>query len=453
MKKFLSILFLITICSGYSQNPIVPPGVFIADPAAHVWKDGKMYVYGSKDESPEYYCSLNYRVLSSTDLKKWDVSGVSFSNKAKETKVTFMDSLLLAPDVQYHKEKYYLYYCLFDFVNAEWVAESNSPTGPFTNKRPIYTKKINQIDPCVFIDDDGQGYYIWGQFNAKIAKLKPNMTEIDTTSIKENIVTQKEHYFHEGAYMIKRKELYYLIYSDVSRAGRPTCLGYATSRSPMGPFTYRGVIIDNNNSDPAVWNNHGSLVEFKNQWYVFYHRSTNGSIAMRKACLEPITFRADGTIPEVEMTSQGAAAPLNAFDEIDAARACLVIGNVRIKTFSADNEGLANIQSGDKVAFKYLDFKEGANSITIKVAPTNKACVINLTIDDSWGTNVGKIEVPAKQNEEWITLKVPIKVPEGIHALWLQIIDPETTNFLGFPTSDKEPVKELVKIDHFQFLK
>lgn len=453
MKKYLFLLFLITILNGYSQNPIVPPGTFIADPSAHVWKDGKMYVYGSRDESPKYYCSLSYRVLSSSDLNKWDLSDVSFSNKARGSEVSFMDDLLLAPDVQYHNGKYYLYYCMFNFVNAEWVAESNSPTGPFTNNRPIYTKKINQIDPCVFIDDDGQGYYIWGQFNAKIAKLKPNMTEIDTTSIKENIVTQKEHYFHEGAYMIKRKELYYLIYSDMSRAGRPTCLGYATSRSPMGPFKYQGVIIDNNNSDPVVWNNHGSLVAFKDKWYVFYHRATNGSISMRKACLEPITFRADGTIPEVEMTSQGAAPSLNAFEEIDAARACLVIGNIRIKTFSNNNEGLANILSNDKAAFKYLDFKEGASSISIKVAPSDTPCVINLNIDDSWGTNVGKIEVPAKQNEEWISLKVPVKIPKGVHSLWLQIIDPKTTNFLGFPTSNKEYQKELVKIDSFQFEK
>ena len=68
---------------------------------------------------------------------------------------------------------------------------------------------MNEIDPCVFIDDDGQGYYIWGQFSAKIAKLKPNMMEIDSTTIKDNIVTEKEHYFHEGGYMVKRNGIYY----------------------------------------------------------------------------------------------------------------------------------------------------------------------------------------------------------------------------------------------------
>ena len=84
--------------------------------------------------------------------------------------------------------------------------------------------------------------------------------------------------------MTKRNGIYYLVFADISRAGMPTCLGYATSKSPFGPYQYRGVIIDNDHCNPGNWNNHGSIVEFGGKWYVFYHRSTQGSVMMRKAC-------------------------------------------------------------------------------------------------------------------------------------------------------------------------
>jgi hypothetical protein len=76
--------------------------------------------------------------------------------------------------------------------------------------------------------------------------------------------------------MVKRNQLHCFVYAHIGRGGRPTCIGYSTGASPMVPFTYRGVIIDNNYCDPGNWNNHGSLVEFKGRWYVFYHPSTHG---------------------------------------------------------------------------------------------------------------------------------------------------------------------------------
>jgi arabinoxylan arabinofuranohydrolase len=450
MKKIYILLFLAFITvKGNAQNPIVPPGVYIADPSAHVWNGGKLYVYGSRDESPEYYCSWSYRVLSTNDLKKWELSGESFSSKGQNDQVPENDALLFAPDVQYKNGRYYLYYCMF---GAEGVAVSDSPLGPFKNGTPIDLKGINQIDPCVFIDSDGQGYFIWGQFNAKMARMNPDMKSIDISSIKENVVTQQEHFFHEGSYMIKHDSLYYLLYADLSRAGKPTCLGYSTSKSPMGPYTYRGVIIDNDNCDPAVWNNHGSLVEYKGQWYVFYHRSTNGSVTMRKACLEPITFRADGSIPEVEMTSQGAGGPLDAFQETDAARACLFLGNIRIRTIAKDNEVLGEIRNGDKVAFKYFNFRNGADSISMRISPGFRPCKIELCLDDLWSNSLGSVTVPAKQGDEWITIKAHVKSIQGVHALWLRFSDPAVTNMYGFPIGINKGIEnELCRVDAFQF--
>jgi arabinoxylan arabinofuranohydrolase len=420
MKLTCSIVLIFLLVGvSYSQNPIVPPGIYLADPSAHVWKDGKLYVYGSRDENPDYFCSWNYHVLSSWDLKSWTIDENSFASRGVNDQVPYSDNKLFAPDAQYKNGTYYLYYCLPGKL-AEGVATSPSPIGPFTNGRIIDTKGINEIDPAVFVDDDGQAYYIWGQFTAKMAKLKPNMVEIDPATIKDNVVTEKEHYFHEGGYMVKRKGIYYFIYAHMGRAGMPTAIGYATSKSPMGPFKYGGVIIDNDHCDPGNWNNHGSIVEFKGQWYVFYHRSTHGSRSMRKVCIEPITFNKDGSINEAEMTSQGAGGPLNAFSQIDAERACLLYGNVRIQAFTSDNEELAGIRNRDKAAYKYIDFKEEVDTLTVRIAPGTKPGKIDIVLDDSWGPSIGHIDVPGNgDGKTWTTFSVKVKNTKGVHALWL----------------------------------
>ena len=422
MKNF-SILFFFSLLtfSLQAQNPIVPPGIYIADPSAHVWKDGKLYVYGSTDESTDYYCSYHHDVVYTTDMIHWKFVNNSFASKGSNDQVSYSDALLYAPDVQYKDGKYYLYYCLASNTNTEGVAVSDSPTGPFLNGKPINTYGYNQIDPCVFMDDDGQAYYIWGQFTAKMAKLKPNMLEIDPTTIKDSVVTEKEHFFHEGGYMVKRNGIYYFIYADMERAGRPTSIGYAMSRHPMGPFTYGGVIVDNDHCDPSVWNNHGSIVEFKGRWYVFYHRSTHNSVMMRKACVEPITFNDDGTINEVEMTTQGAGPALDATQTIDAERACLLYGNVRIQQNAPENEELAGIINDDKAAYKYINFGIGVNNITVRVAPGANAGKIDVVLGDSWSPAIGSVEVPGGGNHKvWKVFTVPVKETAGIHALWLR---------------------------------
>jgi arabinoxylan arabinofuranohydrolase len=433
------------------QNPIVPSGIYIADPSAHQWKNGKMYVYGSRDESPDYYCSSSYVVLSSVDLHAWTISGPSFVSQGPGDQVPYAEGPLYAPDVQFLNGKYYLYYCM-PARFTEGVAVSEKPEGPFLSGKPIHLKNLEGIDPCVFIDDDGQGYYVWGQFHARMAKLKPNMTEIDTLTIVDNVVGQEKHFFHEGSYMIKHNGLYYLIYADISRKGRPTCLGYSTSTAPMGPYTYRGVIIDNDGCDPEVWNNHGSLASFNGKWYVFYHRATNGSVTMRKACVEPITFTEDGSIPEVEMTTQGAGGPLDPFVEIDAARACLLSGHVRIKTMEGGNEMLGEIHSGDKAVYKYLDFKAGADTLVMRLSQGSYPCRISLSLDYAWGSTVAEVNVPPSDNRDTRIVKVPVKEISGVHALIMNFTIPALTNASGFSISgNKETASTFCTVDAFWF--
>lgn len=221
--------------------------------------------------------------------------------------------------------------------------------------------------------------------------------------------------------MVKRNGIYYFIYAHMGRAGRPTCIGYATSTKPMGPFRYGGVIIDNDHCDPGCWNNHGSIAPFNGNWYVFYHRSTHGCNTMRKTCIEPIFFNDDGSINEVEMTSQGAGPSLRADNEIDAARACLLYGNVRIISNTSDNEVLAGIKNGDVAAFKYLDFSSEPGTLKVNAISGKKEVIIDLAVDNSWSPSIGSLVIPGGGDGKTIrSYSCLIKNVKGIHSLWFR---------------------------------
>lgn len=418
-KFIITLLFIAASQLVIAQNPICPPGTYIADPSAKVF-NGKLYLYGSTDVSCDHWCSWHHDVISTNDMASWNFTNKVFHSKGPADQVPYNDNLLFAPDCELVNDTFYLFYCQPENIHAEGVATSTSPTGPFEKGKAIELFGHHQFDPSCFIDDDGTAYYIWGQFSLKMAKLKPNMRELDESTLKVDVITEKEHFFHEGAFMTKRNGIYYLVYADISREDKPTCLGYATSTSPFGPYRYGGVIIDNDGSNPNNWNNHGSIAEFNNQWYVFYHRSTHGCSIMRKACVEKIEFNTDGSIPEVEMTSQGAGEPLDAEKEIDAARACLLQGDLYIASDSEQNEILTNISHNDKAIYKYIDFGEGVQTATIRLKAFREA-TIEISAGKPWHSKLGQITVqPETNNWQTITFEVNNSVV-GVHALWLQV--------------------------------
>jgi len=420
-KIALFVCNLISCCWLNAQNPISPEGIFLADPSAHVWQDGSVYLYGSVDKKPDDFCSEEYHVLSSENMLKWTLHRSTFAAAGKNDEVLYNNNnTLYAPDCYFKNGKYYLYYCQ-PGSDAEGVAVGNSPIGPFKGGEKMNTYRFNEIDPSVFVDDDGKAYYTWGQMNMKIARLKPSMKEIDSNTIVKDIITEKSHYFHEGSFMTKRNGIYYIVYAHMGRQDKPTCLGYATSKSPFGPYTYGGVIIDNAGCDPSNWNNHGSIAEVKGKWYVFYHRTTNGSISMRKACVEPISFNNDGSINEVEMTSQGAGKPLNAFDTIEGRTACLLNGKCIIKLNENKRENVANIYPNDYVVYKYIDFGTGADSIAIKVKLSANEGGFNIQIDKPWGNWMGYVHFPeSKSDNKWQIVKAKISPLKGVHALYFK---------------------------------
>ncbi len=395
------------------MNPMLPRQFFIPDGEAHAMPDGRLYLYGSQDiGGRQDYCSKSYRVFSTDNgaLTGWQDHGVSFDNGADslngcpwQRNVT-----LYAPDAICKDGKYYLFVC---GANAfEGVAQADQPAGPFRVATPIVGADGDGIDPAVFVDEDGQGYLLWGQFRLKGAKLTPDMKALVPGSTVTDILTEQQHGFHEGSSLRRRGDTYYLVYTDISR-GKATCLAYATAKSPLGPYTKRGVIIDNTGCDPQSWNNHGSIESFNGQWYVFYHRSSQNGIFSRRACAEPITFLPDGSIPEVEMTSQGAEGPLNAFERIEASVACRMKGAGYIApaqgTQVPSGEAVVGMGGGnwtqDWAEYKYLNFAGGAVSCTLRAKGKGSVsvCVADLahpatvTVTEDWAEYTVQLPVAA----------------------------------------------------------
>ncbi|MBO0452857.1 family 43 glycosylhydrolase [Candidatus Enterococcus murrayae] len=385
-----------------TRNPILPLSIHIPDGEAHVMPDGNLYIYGSYDDQNDVFCSDKYHIVSTENLHLWKVHDVALrgqdikwfnnpdfpkypgidwekptpfirkmlsnmDNVSEKEKFENKDGedlkpLLFAPDAIYKNGRYYLYFCMSD--DSEGVAVSDKPTGPFEN--PVQLP-CGGIDPAVFIDEDGTAYYYWGQLFSHGVKLNDDMISFDREKIVDDLVTEEEHFFHEGSSMRKIGDQYYLIYSNMQR-GKPTSLGYAVSKSPLGPFEYKGIIIDNANCDPSSWNNHGSIEKFNNQWYVFYHRCSRGVQQYRRLCIEPITINNDGTIDEVKMTSQGVGAPFKKGEPIMGYNACELHGASYIGTSHCNEEKITNISENDQLYFRYIESSDTFEKIEIEAS-------------------------------------------------------------------------------------
>ena len=395
-----------------APNPLAPHGVFIADPEAHQMPDGAWYVYGSLDVTRHQYCSRRYDMLWSADGLEWHHESSTFSTEGVAGAGAHR---LYAPDAVHHGGRYYLFYCLSD--SSEGVATADHPLGPFGEARPL--EGLTQIDPTVFIDDDGQGYLYWGQFSAKAARLSPDLRSVVPGSQVEGVITEAEHFFHEGCSIRKRQGIYYLSYAHIGRRNRPSCIGYATATSPLGPFTYRGVIVDNFGCDPESWNNHGCISEFQGEWYVFYHRSSQGCRSMRKTCAERITFDDQGLISEVPMTSSGIGGPLPVTARLDAGRACMLAGHVRSCDTPGGYSDLTEIQDGDAACYRWLDFADGADHITVCVAGGGFGGTVEVHLDAVDGPLIGIVDIAGRWPGDWATHSAEVNRTAGLHAVWL----------------------------------
>jgi len=299
-RLILTILLLILVTNIQAQNrrsnPIVSH-MFTADASAHVWEDGRLYVYPSTDQAPAkgYKTMDGYHVFSTDDMITWKDHGEILHSRDVSWG-TDKGGYMWAPDCAYKNGTYY-YYFPHKNKNNVWeigVATSKNPASGF--KVQGYIKGGNTFcDPCVFIDDDGQAY-LYAVVNAKCyaAKLKDNMMEIEGEMVHQKGVD--EH--REGPFIFKRKGNYYMLYPDHKRPFNE--MQYSMSNSPLGPWEPKGSILEHNN----IITMHGSMVEFKGEWYIFYHNGElSGGIAPnRSICFDLVYFNEDGTIQKVKKT-------------------------------------------------------------------------------------------------------------------------------------------------------
>ncbi|WP_343212927.1 glycoside hydrolase family 43 protein [Actomonas aquatica] len=288
-------------------KPIVTD-MFTADPAplAH---DGTLYIYTGHDiqnETERSFKMHDWYAFSTTDLGSFEKHGPLLS----ADDFAWASGDAFAAHVTERDGKFYWYVSLRhkDIRRREGfaigVAVADSPLGPFkdalghaliTDDTP--NSVVLNIDPAVFVDDDGQAYLYWGSWDeARMVLLKDNMVELAG-----EVQTVDAKNFFEAPFLHKRGDTYYLTYAG---SGYPSKTEYATSDSAAGPWTYGGVI---NGLMPKSETNHQGIVEFKGKWYFVYHNSQlpGGGVYRRSVCIDELHYGPNGEILPVQRTSNG----------------------------------------------------------------------------------------------------------------------------------------------------
>jgi len=278
------------------------------DPDAQVY-DGEVWVYCGQDRNMDstihngHYDAMDgYHVFSSKDMVNWTDHGEIFHSGDV---AWAYGGFLWAPGSAYKNGTYYLYYPIKD-KEKQWkigVATGNTPAGPFKDTgKPI--EGIGGIDPKIFIDDDGQSY-IYNNPGI-MAKLKPNMIELAEPTQKvmygtSEIMKADTSRFSEGSYMHKRNGVYYYSYTCLKNKKYHSM--YAMGNSPYGPWEWKGPLAPK----PQGAQDHHSIIEFKGQWYYFYHISLPDLPKYKESqgrivSFDKLYYNADGTIQLIKHT-------------------------------------------------------------------------------------------------------------------------------------------------------
>lgn len=422
--KMTSPLFLDFMSPMFESDSI--GYLYTADPSAHVWEDGRLYVYASHDMEPAQGCDRmdRYHVFSTDDMVNWTDHGEILNASQVEWGCP-QGGFMWAPDCAYRNGKYYFYFPHPD-DEAWWhtwqtgVAVSDYPDRDF--KVIGYIEGApREIDPCVFIDDDGQAYfYNGGGGKCFGGKLKDNMVELDG----EMRPMEGLEDFHEGTWVHKFNGKYYLSHADNHPGTDGNRLRYAVSDSPLGPWKDMGVYIYPTGSGT----DHGSIVNYKGQWYAFYHNcDQSGDWGLRSVCFAPLTINPDGTINPVENWGKPfkKSLAMNGKPAVLEAENYNTGGNhlgyhkremekVNRKNYRKDDIGVKksadgtryveNLSKGEWMKFSTDVTTPGKYLVTAKVRGRKPDSKLHLSVNGIDQT--GKIDV--SQNDEWIYLSLPL---------------------------------------------
>ncbi|WP_069772476.1 family 43 glycosylhydrolase [Streptomyces sp. LUP30] len=289
-----------TVSALIMKSPVLPG--LNADPNIVRFGD-TFYIYPTTDGF-DGWSGTQFKAYSSTDLVHWTDHGVILDLGPD---VSWADSRAWAPTIAEKNGKYYFYFCADANIG---VAVSDSPTGPFKDALGKPLLKAGQfpgqmIDPAAFTDDDGRSYLYFGNGHGYVVPLNADMTSIDTAKVED--ITPSG--FNEGAFVVKRKGVYYFMWSENDTRDENYRVAYATGPSPTGPWTERGVILEKDLSLGIKGTGHHSVVQVPgtDDWYIAYHRFAipGGDGTHRETTIDKLEFDADGLIKKVVPTLTG----------------------------------------------------------------------------------------------------------------------------------------------------
>jgi hypothetical protein len=300
--------------SPAQANPSITH-IYTADPAA-LAHDGVLYVHTGRDEATpgqQNFVMREWRGFSTTDLVNWTDHGplLSVDDFAWAGADAWAAEVVRGPDGRFY------WYVSINGSGPGWmnigVAVADTPLGPFTDAigGPLISDSTPNssalnIDPTVFVDDDGAVYMYWGSFwSPRMVRMQSNMVSLAGPAQTPQGLTA----FWEAPWMFKRNGIYYLAYASNSNVAGDNCvtsssfacIRYATATNPLGPWTHRGIVLDQVSSTT----NHPAIVEYGGQWYMVYHTADapGGGNFRRSMATDPLHFNSDGTMQRVVQTT------------------------------------------------------------------------------------------------------------------------------------------------------
>ena len=416
-----------------AQNPFVQTW-FTSDPAPMV-HNGTVYVYTGHDEDgADFFWMQEWRVYSSQDMVNWQDHG---SPLALES-FSWADDRAWASQTIERNGKFYWYICAHSRLSrgmAIGVAVSDSPTGPFRDAigKPLFENgSWDHIDPTVMIDDDGQAWLMWGNPRVYYLKLNEDMISysgelgmLDMTEEgfgapsmdkREKDKKYKDNYTEgpwlrkvdASRYKVDPAKAYQLLYAA---GGVPEHISYSTAPSPIGPWTYAGVIMPL--CDTKSFTNHCGVADFKGHSYFFYHtgKLPNGGGFGRSVAVEEFKYNADGSFPTIMPTDEGVK-PVGEFDPYRKVEAETMAFSKGIKTEQNDEVGVyvTDIHNGDYIKLQNVAFANKYPRVfKARVASGLRGGQIEIRLDSVRGRCLGTVNVPGTGGwEKWQTITLDL---------------------------------------------
>ena len=390
---------------------------YTADPAPMVYND-TIFLYTTHDEDgADGFQMFDWLLYTSTDMVNWTDHGAVAS--LDDFKYYDGKNGAWAEQVIERDGKFYMYCPIHGHGIGVLVADS--PYGPFVDPlgKPLVWQKEHwdDIDPTVWIDDDGQAYMYWGNPNTYWVKLNKDM--ISTSGEIHKLDYKIEHY-QEGPWLYKHGAHWYLAFASTCC---PEGIGYAMSDSPTGPWKSMGHIMD------RTWRtrgNHPGIIDYKGKSYVFglnydlMHLSTFRHHEQRSVSAAEMHYNADGSIQKVPYWIDNVLEQIETFNPYRRVEAETMAWGYGLKTIEKGNGVIYinNVNDGEYIKIAGVDLGNGAKSVSYTLASLVGG-TIEVRIDDPKGTLLGTIKVAKTGGEEkFKTFSTSLAKNSGVHDLY-----------------------------------